>query len=327
LGNAVSPPATPSTFGTTLQPSPKEPTSDFSAFKPLALYPNKRSRIDDDGSYRDPPQQGLPRISHDSRSVIALGSPRPQYRLEPARVSLSAASDHSRHESAYAAPREHHTPSHYPLPQPAPSSIASHDRVQLQRPQLPALENMVLRPHEPAAPSTVSEGASRYSSRGSSPSWTQPHRAIESRAPKSWTSEFTEFPGSSGTTRHAPLKRSPPAYFDVNEEKHHCNGTQSTPSYSPDQSAYFVQNLYMYQNGKSRKRSNLPKQSTDLMKQWFDEHIQNPYPTEEQKKHFAAAAGINLTQVSLTAFQSVHETNSQARLAIGSSTTDGDAPN
>jgi len=35
------------------------------------------------------------------------------------------------------------------------------------------------------------------------------------------------------------------------------------------------------------------------MKQWFDEHIQNPYPTEEQKKHFAAAAGINLTQVSL----------------------------
>ena len=35
------------------------------------------------------------------------------------------------------------------------------------------------------------------------------------------------------------------------------------------------------------------------MKRWFDENIHNPYPTEEQKRQFAAMAGINLTQVSL----------------------------
>lgn len=64
------------------------------------------------------------------------------------------------------------------------------------------------------------------------------------------------------------------------------------------QSQYFTPALYEYSSGKPRKRSNLPKQSTEIMKRWFDENIHNPYPTEEQKRHFAAMAGINLTQVS-----------------------------
>jgi len=34
------------------------------------------------------------------------------------------------------------------------------------------------------------------------------------------------------------------------------------------------------------------------MKRWFEEHIDNPYPSEEQKKYFATKANINLTQVS-----------------------------
>jgi hypothetical protein len=67
----------------------------------------------------------------------------------------------------------------------------------------------------------------------------------------------------------------------------------------PYSHAFFVPSHYEYQNGKSRKRSNLPKQSTEIMKRWFDENMHNPYPSEEQKRHFAAVAGINLTQVRL----------------------------
>jgi len=48
---------------------------------------------------------------------------------------------------------------------------------------------------------------------------------------------------------------------------------------------------------KARKRSNLPKESTDVMKKWFDDHMDNPYPSEEEKKMFAAKACISLTQV------------------------------
>ncbi|KAK4544666.1 hypothetical protein LTR36_003915 [Oleoguttula mirabilis] len=55
---------------------------------------------------------------------------------------------------------------------------------------------------------------------------------------------------------------------------------------------------YEYQHGKARKRSNLPKQSTEIMKTWFDQNITNPYPSEEQKALFSNATGISMTQVS-----------------------------
>lgn len=55
---------------------------------------------------------------------------------------------------------------------------------------------------------------------------------------------------------------------------------------------------YDYSLARTRKRSNLPKHSTEIMKKWFDENIESPYPSEEQKRQFAAAANINLTQVS-----------------------------
>ncbi|KAK3110183.1 homeodomain super, partial [Teratosphaeriaceae sp. CCFEE 6253] len=42
--------------------------------------------------------------------------------------------------------------------------------------------------------------------------------------------------------------------------------------------SYFMPSQYDYQHGKSRKRSNLPKQSTEIMKTWFDRNIINPYP-------------------------------------------------
>jgi len=70
----------------------------------------------------------------------------------------------------------------------------------------------------------------------------------------------------------------------------------TNPEYLHDGHGYAT--AYEYAGSKSRKRSNLPKQSTEIMKRWFEEHIDNPYPSEEQKKYFATKANINLTQVS-----------------------------
>ena len=66
---------------------------------------------------------------------------------------------------------------------------------------------------------------------------------------------------------------------------------------SPPSALYARPPVYDYQLAKARKRSNLPKESTDIMKRWFEDHLDNPYPSEEEKKYFAAKAGINLTQV------------------------------
>nr|OQO27482.1 hypothetical protein B0A51_06197 [Rachicladosporium sp. CCFEE 5018] len=68
---------------------------------------------------------------------------------------------------------------------------------------------------------------------------------------------------------------------------------------APDRrAAFFMPSHYEYQQGKTRKRSNLPKQSTEIMKYWFDQNIANPYRSEEQKQVFANATGISMTQVS-----------------------------
>lgn len=46
-----------------------------------------------------------------------------------------------------------------------------------------------------------------------------------------------------------------------------------------------------------KKHKSLPKKATQSLSQWFFEHIQNPYPTEQEKAMLAAAGGLTLTQV------------------------------
>ena len=41
--------------------------------------------------------------------------------------------------------------------------------------------------------------------------------------------------------------------------------------YATNETNFFVPGLYEYQHIKARKRSNLPKQSTEIMKTWFDQ--------------------------------------------------------
>ncbi|KAK6439443.1 homeodomain superfamily [Oleoguttula sp. CCFEE 5521] len=112
-----------------------------------------------------------------------------------------------------------------------------------------------------------------------------------------------------------------PYFLDQDRERYAAESTQHLPTRSvlpgrehdshmglagraadivaPDQrAAFFMPSHYEYQQGKTRKRSNLPKQSTEIMKHWFDQNIANPYPSEEQKQVFANATGISMTQVS-----------------------------
>ncbi|OQO06889.1 hypothetical protein B0A48_07455 [Cryoendolithus antarcticus] len=97
-------------------------------------------------------------------------------------------------------------------------------------------------------------------------------------------------------TEHLPTRSEPPG-------REHGSYTGLTgrgaDTVAPDQrAAFFMPSHYEYQQGKTRKRSNLPKQSTEIMKHWFDQNIANPYPSEEQKQVFANATGISMTQVS-----------------------------
>ena len=47
-----------------------------------------------------------------------------------------------------------------------------------------------------------------------------------------------------------------------------------------------------------KRRGNLPKWQTDLMRAWYNDHLDNPYPTEEEKHMIMRQTGLTLEQVS-----------------------------
>lgn len=46
-----------------------------------------------------------------------------------------------------------------------------------------------------------------------------------------------------------------------------------------------------------RRRGNLPKQVTDLLRSWLNEHLQHPYPTEDEKQMLMSQTGLTIHQV------------------------------
>ncbi len=57
----------------------------------------------------------------------------------------------------------------------------------------------------------------------------------------------------------------------------------------------------MTSQGRKKRRGNLPRDVTDLLKQWIEEHLAHPYPTEEEKQMLCRLTGLAMTQVSTTA--------------------------
>lgn len=75
-----------------------------------------------------------------------------------------------------------------------------------------------------------------------------------------------------------------------------------------------------------RRRGNLPKPVTDILRAWFHEHLDHPYPSEEDKQMFMTRTGLSISQVCVSAnWHSWVFANPPRRLAIGLSTPVGDS--
>lgn len=73
-----------------------------------------------------------------------------------------------------------------------------------------------------------------------------------------------------------------------------------------------------------RRRGNLPKHITDILKAWFQEHLDHPYPTEEDKRCLQSKTLLSIQQASASAIHFLTKKDDGLtwvdRLAIGSST-------
>ena len=65
------------------------------------------------------------------------------------------------------------------------------------------------------------------------------------------------------------------------------------------QQAYALgfQNMDAGEPSSKKRRGNLPKWKTDLMKRWYEAHIKNPYPNDQEKRELMAATDLTLEQV------------------------------
>jgi len=48
-----------------------------------------------------------------------------------------------------------------------------------------------------------------------------------------------------------------------------------------------------------RRRANLPKAATNTLRAWLQEHVTNPYPTENEKRMLMNRTGLTISQVNL----------------------------
>ena len=46
-----------------------------------------------------------------------------------------------------------------------------------------------------------------------------------------------------------------------------------------------------------RRRGNLPKSTTDILKGWFHDHLDHPYPSEEEKQVLMCRTRLTMSQV------------------------------
>ncbi|OJD31360.1 homeobox transcription [Diplodia corticola] len=106
---------------------------------------------------------------------------------------------------------------------------------------------------------------------------------------------------------HREIRRSF-AYDRFRPPVRHDSSFVATPEHYWPPTMYGHPSSYGYgmdhQNGadtytSSRKRrGNLPKEATALLKNWFQQHADSPYPSDEEKNHLATATGLTSAQIS-----------------------------
>lgn len=298
-GTITSPPDTPPTQQGGFQPRPREPTFSASTYKPPALYPNKKPRTEL-GLAPSPIFNARSSVSSPGLSSATLERS-PAHSTQSMGMSRDRSPPRTEHEngrrqSIYQAPASRYSQVspgtvHY---QYARGFVAEAPR----RPSEVTSSGSYRSPERPAFTPSRSEQIYAYqsSSQGRPPvDYFTPTNGERYKVPSdSSTSRRSSVisqreygpPAPMEPTRvaYAPSRqthyslpihdepaplRDSPQYIDTSRSRQ--PEAYSRPVYQDAQPTFFMPSHYDYQQGKTRKRSNLPKQSTEIMKTWFDQ--------------------------------------------------------
>lgn len=138
-----------------------------------------------------------------------------------------------------------------------------------------------------------------HARRMSSPSAQPPYQAAQPHQRTPY------FPPISSLTPSRGSSTSELELSDVSHPSHLYTTTSvsaSPTSYRPPSPQYYShpqnqQNSSDFERPGKRRRGNLPKQVTDLLREWLNNHIHHPYPTEDEKQMLMAQTGLTIHQV------------------------------
>ena len=294
LGESLSsPPQTPGIQGVPFQAVPQEPSIDAGTYKPLSLYPNKKQKIE---SLLEPPYPRPPQSAYSSPSLppAPFGPPDRAYHCVRSLHDKHGYTDQYRRRGSSLQPHS------APLP---PPIMLTHpfERRQSTTAENAAAERGHLRGAEvrewgvtEQTPGTIALRHDRIVSRTFPP--TGPTYATTRRRSQA-ASYYDNDPWTPSLGPTNPLARMnrvptpillgspemtarPSMAHEHNMTAHPANSGHTYPPvvkdtprtpYASNHPPYFLPSGYVFQHGKARKRSNLPKQSTEIMKTWFDQ--------------------------------------------------------
>ncbi|CCD25535.1 Cup9p NDAI_0F02170 [Naumovozyma dairenensis CBS 421] len=117
---------------------------------------------------------------------------------------------------------------------------------------------------------------------------------------KNHTSYMTKFPIINHMTHNNNINNDTSTITINNEKNYETSTTPSPKQPSPENkpvnvSSDVVEELTSLQHG---RRSNLPKETIRILNSWLLNHLQNPYPTSQEKRDLLIKTGLTKVQLS-----------------------------
>lgn len=275
LGNNISsPPRTPSPGGSPGQLAPREPSYITSTYKPPSLYPNKKQRTGSVG-FPEPAMAGprfaptatLESNAHATSSRSSMSQFPPMETSDSHRTNIHAVNSppwgaHCQPPKSAGGRQIYDSgASHYQTPEQTPTSTM----LEPSYPRVNPFTGTAPDPFTRQIRESFGQSSDRPSSRRSSVS------SYGMYPPRTYEREPCR-PGHY-------VQQTRDIYNDPRDSARYGRpeGQQPRPvgfpshPYQSNAPPFFMPSHYEYQHGKARKRSNLPKQSTEIMKTWFDQ--------------------------------------------------------
>ncbi|CZR61271.1 uncharacterized protein PAC_11167 [Phialocephala subalpina] len=246
---------------------------------------HKRRRLSTDDDYEDSRDRSVPRL----------------YRSPPraaARSLNTALSPTSAARRAPGNPHDSRTDSNRSSPYSGPgTSIQSLDPPSSTRTNwrtLPRIPALALDPSSPRSRTNFNEYALDSSRSGAQ---TYPQLSISAFNPPTTVSVHPHPTFSYGYQPPRNQSYSGPSSYSMTHERspfsvgHH--------PYSGNTYSYSGMDNEGLNDAKQRKRrGNLPKETTDKLRAWFIQHLQHPYPTEDEKQDLMRQTNLQMNQIS-----------------------------